>query len=45
MAAKMYNVEIIPAFGHFMVYVDGKFFCSADSHLEAIRELETIYDI
>lgn len=27
--------------GHFEVYVNGNFFCTADSYLEAIRE---VYD-
>lgn len=45
MSCKIYNVEMEQAFGHWMVYVDGKFFCSADTQLEAIRELESVYDI
>lgn len=45
MAAKIYNVELRQAFGHWEVYVDGTFFCTADSKLEAIRELESVYDI
>lgn len=45
MAAKIYNVEIEPVFGHWEVRVDGEFFCTADTELEAIRELERVYDI
>lgn len=45
MAAKIHNVEMEQVFGYWMVYVDGKFFCTADTKLEAIRELESVYDI
>lgn len=30
-------------FGHWEVYVDGVFFCSADSQLEAVKELYEAY--
>lgn len=26
--------------GHYIVYIDGEFFCTADTHLEAVQELE-----
>ena len=45
MEAKIHNVEMEHAFGHWIVHVDGKFFCTADTQLEAIRELERVYDI
>jgi hypothetical protein len=32
--------EIIAVRGHYEVYRDGKFFCSADTHLEAAKEIE-----
>ena len=31
---------IIPNAGHYDVYVDGDFFCSADSYNEAVKEIE-----
>lgn len=30
--------------GHFEVYVNGKFFCTADNYLEAIREAYYCYN-
>lgn len=44
MAAKIHDVNMEQAFGHWIVYVDGAFFCSADTQLEAIRELENAFD-
>lgn len=44
MSARIHNVEMEQAFGHWNVYVDGVFFCSADTQLEAVRELESVYD-
>lgn len=32
--------EIIPQYGHYVVYLEGKFFCTADSRKEAEREIE-----
>lgn len=34
-----YNVEIEPANGHWEAYVDGEFYCSADTYSEAEREV------
>ena len=45
METKFYNVEIEQVRGYWEVRVDGKFFCTADTQLEAIRELEHVYDI
>lgn len=45
MSCKIHNVEMEQAFGHWIVHVDGKFFCTADTQLEAIRELESVFDI
>lgn len=42
---KIHNVELKQVCGHWEVRVDGKFFCTADTQLEAIRELENVYDI
>lgn len=32
--------KIRPKKGHFEVYINGKFYCSADNMREAIREVE-----
>lgn len=34
------NISIIPDHGHYLVYIDGKFYCTADSVREAEREIE-----
>lgn len=34
------NINIKRINGHFMVYVNRKFFCSADTFGEAVRELQ-----
>lgn len=44
MQTKIYSVDMKQVYGHWEVYVDGKFFCTADTQLEAIRELEHVYD-
>lgn len=36
----MFDVEIKRERDHYIVYVDGEFFCTADTHLEAVQELE-----
>ena len=36
------DYEIKPAYGHFEVYINGKFYCSADSMAEAIEEIDKI---
>lgn len=45
MPAKIYNVELKQVFGHWEVYIDGKFFCTADTPMEAIQEIDSEYDI
>lgn len=45
METKFHDVEIKQVRGYWEVRVDGKFFCTADTQLEAIRELEHVYDI
>lgn len=35
------EINIISEYGHYTVYIDGKFFCTADTYVEAVRELET----
>lgn len=32
--------DIIPAKGHFEVYIDGEFYCTADDIIEAAREID-----
>lgn len=32
--------KIKPDRGHFLVYIDGKFYCSADTMSEAIKEIK-----
>ena len=45
MSCKIHNVEMEQKRGHWVVYIDGEFFCTADTELEAIRELELAFDI
>ena len=33
-------MEIIPINGHYEVYINGEFYCSADTYEEAEREIE-----
>ena len=35
------NYKITKKYGHYEVYIDGRFYCSADTILEAIHEVET----
>lgn len=37
------EVQIKQIRGHFEVYVNGKFFCSTDSYIEAVNELREVY--
>ena len=37
------EVQIKQIRGHFEVYVNGKFFCSTDSYIEAVNELREAY--
>lgn len=32
--------SITPTQGHYTVYINGKFYCTADTWFEAIREIE-----
>ena len=34
--------RIVPVMGHYELYVNGKFWCSADTYSEAFNELEKI---
>ena len=35
------TIEITRQKEHWVVYVDGKFFCTADKYTEAVREIES----
>lgn len=37
------DYQIFEKYGHYEVYVDGKFFCSADTVTEAIHEVANDY--
>ena len=39
-----YDYNIVNKGGHWEVYIAGKFFCSADTLEEGIREAEKFYD-
>lgn len=34
------SVRIVHEYNHYVVYVNEKFFCSADTYTEAVKELE-----
>lgn len=34
------EIKIIPANGHYEVYINGMFYCSADTVIEAAKEIE-----
>ena len=36
----MVNFEIIHVVGHYDIYLEGVFYCSADSYSEAVEEVE-----
>ena len=37
------SYNIIPYYGHYQVYINGKFFCSADTFSEAAKEVENFF--
>ena len=39
------EVRIFSVAGHWEVYVNGEFFCSADSYMEAVKELTAEYNV
>lgn len=43
MPVDIYDVKIKQVRGHWVVYVNGKFFCTADSYIEAVNELYDTY--
>ena len=36
------SYDIVPAKGHYEVYINGKFYCSADNMQEAAKEIENV---
>lgn len=34
------SCKIIPTRGHFEIYINGEFYCSADNMMEAVNEIE-----
>ena len=34
------DIHIIPVYGHYDVYINGEFYCSADTIIEAAKEIE-----
>lgn len=36
------DINIIPVHDHYEVYIDGEFYCSADSVVEAAKEIEDV---
>lgn len=36
----MNHIKIISKCGHYVAYVNGEFFCTADTYNEAVKELE-----
>lgn len=43
MASNVHDVQIKQNRGHWEVYVNGEFFCSTDSYVEAVNELYEAY--
>ena len=37
------SYKIVPVRGHFEVHINGKFYCSADTWPEAVKEVEEFY--
>lgn len=43
MVTDICEVQIKQVKGHWEVHINGKFFCSADSYTEAVKELNKAY--
>lgn len=43
MADDIHEIKIEPVMEHWQVYINGKFFCSADTYNEAIGEVRAAY--
>lgn len=37
------EIQITQVRGHWEVYVNGNFFCTADSYIEAVKEVQEVY--
>lgn len=37
------DVQIKQVRGYWEVYINGKFFCTADSYIEAVKEVDEVY--
>lgn len=44
MANDIHEIKIEQVMEHWQVYINGKFFCSADSYNEAIKEIRSAYE-
>lgn len=40
MQGDIFSVKIEQVYGHYEVYINGEFYCSADTMIEAIQEVE-----
>lgn len=40
----MINYKIIPNNGHYEAWINGKFYCSADTMREAIKEVQDYFE-
>ena len=45
MSVDVYEVKIRQVRGHWVVYINGDFFCSADSYGEAVKEAQAVYSV
>lgn len=39
----IHEIEIKQTFGYWTVMINGEFFCSADTYMEAVEEIEKVY--
>lgn len=42
MQGDIYSVKIEQVYGHYEVFINGEFYCSADNLIEAIQEAEAV---
>ena len=42
MQGDIYSVKIKESYGHYEVYINDEFYCSADNLIEAIQEVEAV---
>lgn len=43
MAMDIHEIKIEQVMEHYHVYINGKFFCSADTYNEAVKEVRSAY--